>query len=238
MGSSISSPARSEPAVQDSLAEKSLADLAQSLGAMRLREPASASGSISLDSVQGWEDKASDDPKVQLARTILVDTDFKTALASRYARVADPHVFNLQLEFQTEPITNQKSSGRCWLFATTNVLRHSIMQKLGLKEFQLSQSYVFFWDKLNKSNYFLELAIETADLPIDDRVVSYLSKGLISDGGQWDMAVNLLEVRFIKLFSSIGKYLFMKLLSIMELFHNRYTLNLSHPHPVVVSTTS
>ena len=55
------------------------------------------------------------------------------------------------------------------------------------------QAYLFFWDKLNKSNYFLELAIENADLPIDNRLVDYLSDDLISDGGQWDMVVNLLE---------------------------------------------
>lgn len=56
------------------------------------------------------------------------------------------------------------------------------------------QAYPFFWDKLNKCNYFLELAIDTADLPLDDRVVTHLNNEVISDGGQWDMAVNLLEV--------------------------------------------
>jgi bleomycin hydrolase len=60
----------------------------------------------------------------------------------------------------------------------------------------MSQSYLFFWDKLNKSNYYLELSIQNADLPVDDRLVNFLAKDPISDGGQWDMAVNLLEVRF------------------------------------------
>ena len=58
----------------------------------------------------------------------------------------------------------------------------------------LSQSYLFFWDKLNKSNYYLELSTENAHLPLDDRVVQHLADDLISDGGQWDMVVNLLEV--------------------------------------------
>jgi bleomycin hydrolase len=66
------------------------------------------------------------------------------------------------------------------------------MKKLKLKDFQLSQSYLFFWDKLNKSNYYLELMIQNADLPIDDRLITHLSTDLISDGGQWDMVVNLL----------------------------------------------
>ena len=103
------------------------------------KEPLTADGSISLKNVEAWEHDAASDLKVQLARTILVDTDFKSVLAAREARVADAHIFNLQLNFKTEPITNQKSSGRCWLFATTNVLRHAIMQNLALKEFQLSQ---------------------------------------------------------------------------------------------------
>jgi bleomycin hydrolase len=62
---------------------------------------------------------------------------------------------------------------------------------------------LFFWDKLNKSNYYLELALENAELPLEDRLVSFLSDDLISDGGQWDMVVNLLEVRcfLINLFS-------------------------------------
>lgn len=58
---------------------------------------------------------------------------------------------------------------------------------------------MFFWDKLNKSNYYLELAIETAHLPLDDRVVNHLASELISDGGQWDMAVNIIEVCFLPL---------------------------------------
>ena len=56
------------------------------------------------------------------------------------------------------------------------------------------QSYLFFWDKLNKANYYLELSIQEASRPLDDRLISHLSGDLISDGGQWDMVVNLLEV--------------------------------------------
>jgi aminopeptidase C len=58
-----------------------------------------------------------------------------------------------------------------------------------------TQSYLFFWDKLNKSNYYLELSMELADRPLDDRLVYHLAGDLISDGGQWDMVVNILEVR-------------------------------------------
>ncbi|KAH9036908.1 peptidase C1B bleomycin hydrolase [Lactarius hengduanensis] len=155
--------------------------------------PVSADGSLSLDSVSNWEAVAAASAKTQLARAILSHSNLSSALVRRQAHVADVHVFNTELDFKTGPITDQKSSGRCWLFATTNILRYEIMKKLNLKEFQLSQSYLFFWDKLNKSNYYLELSIQEADRPLDDRLINHLSSDLISDGGQWDMVVNLLE---------------------------------------------
>jgi len=158
-----------------------------------MTSPLSSDGSLTLSQVKSWEAAASGNSKVKLARTIFSQTDIRTVLTSRSARVADQHVFNHVLDFKTGPITNQKSSGRCWLFATTNVIRYGVMRRLKLKDFQLSQSYLFFWDKLNKSNYYLELMIEHADLPIDDRLITHLSGDLISDGGQWDMVVNLID---------------------------------------------
>lgn len=155
--------------------------------------PASADGSLSLESVSNWEAAAAASAKTRLARAILSHSNLSNTLVRRQALVTDVHVFNNELDFKTSPITNQKSSGRCWLFATTNVLRYEIMKKLNLKEFQLSQSYLFFWDKLNKANYYLELSIQEADRPLDDRLINHLSSDLISDGGQWDMVVNLLE---------------------------------------------
>ncbi|KAL4080374.1 peptidase C1B, bleomycin hydrolase [Scleroderma yunnanense] len=155
--------------------------------------PKSSGGSISTSNIEAWESAASADPKIQLARTILAHSNIKTTLTSREAQIAIPHVFNHEVEFHAGPVTNQKSSGRCWLFATTNVIRYEVMKKLKLKDFQCSQSYLFFWDKLNKSNYYLELSIENAELPVDDRLVKFLARDLISDGGQWDMVVNLLE---------------------------------------------
>ncbi|KDR75057.1 hypothetical protein GALMADRAFT_69928 [Galerina marginata CBS 339.88] len=167
--------------------------VSSTLSAMRITDPLSSDGSLTLGQVASWESSASSNSKIKLARTILSQTDLRTVLTSRSARIADQHVFNNTLDFKTGPITNQKSSGRCWLFATTNVIRYGVMKRLKLKDFQLSQSHLFFWDKLNKANYYLELMIENADLPIDDRLITHLSGDLISDGGQWDMVVNLIE---------------------------------------------
>ncbi|KAJ3505038.1 hypothetical protein NLJ89_g7623 [Agrocybe chaxingu] len=168
-------------------------EVSDSVAALHITDPLSSDGSLTLSQVASWEKAANTDSKIRLARTIFHQSNIRSVLKSRSAGIADQHIFNNVLDYKTTPITNQKSSGRCWLFATTNVIRYGIMKRLKLKEFQLSQSYLFFWDKLNKANYYLELMIETADLPIDDRLVTHLSTELISDGGQWDMVVNLIE---------------------------------------------
>ncbi|KAI8992984.1 peptidase C1B bleomycin hydrolase [Trametes punicea] len=170
-----------------------MCELSSSLAELSISAPISADGALSLSNVNAWEEAVEKSPKLQLARTILNHSNIRESLLSRSARIADARVFNVELDFETAPITNQRSSGRCWLFATTNVLRYNVMKKLNLSDFQLSQAYLFFWDKLNKSNYYLELSIQHADLPVDDRLLDYLSDELISDGGQWDMVVNLLE---------------------------------------------
>ena len=72
-------------------------------------------------------------------------------------------------------VTNQKSSGRCWLFATMNCARLTFAKKYNVDEFQFSQSYLFFWDKLEKANFYLENMIDLVEEPLDSRTVQYLS---------------------------------------------------------------
>ncbi len=110
-----------------------------SLSRLRVTAPLSSSGKLTFDHVLSWETEVAGDSKVQLARTILTHSDIRSALMSRSARIADQHIFNNLVDFKTGPVTDQKSSGRCWLFATTNVLRYNIMKKFNLKDFQLSQ---------------------------------------------------------------------------------------------------
>ncbi len=86
-------------------------------------------------------------------------------------------------------VTNQERSGRCWLFAGLNLLRVGAMKKMGLKDFEFSQNYTMFWDKIERANYFLEAIIETADRDLDDRTVAFLLDSAASDGGQWNMFV-------------------------------------------------
>lgn len=90
-------------------------------------------------------------------------------------------------------VTNQRSSGRCWIFAACNVFRVAIMQKYNIKSFELSQAYLFFWDKVEKANYFLESILDTVGEDVDSRILGALMAGPVGDGGQWDMIVNLVS---------------------------------------------
>jgi len=88
-------------------------------------------------------------------------------------------------------ITDQQSSGRCWMFTSMNVLRPKVMDKLNLSSFEFSTNYLYFWDMLEKSNLFLENIIETSTIDIYDREVTLLFSDPIGDGGVWSSFVNL-----------------------------------------------
>ena len=92
----------------------------------------------------------------------------------------------------TRGITNQKSSGRCWLFTGLNVLRAKMIREYDLPEFEFSQNYCSFYDLLEKSNLFLQAVIDTRDAGLDDRKVDWLMKNPIGDGGQFTGVSNLI----------------------------------------------
>ena len=173
---------------------------------------------LSISTAQQWEKELLQDPKAclvqsyhfiryalapglsanritqnRLALSALSGTDPKQVLTQRSATIADTQNFNVKIKLEGAPITNQRSSGRCWLFAATNVFRVAIMRRYNLKEFELSQSYLFFWDKLEKANYFLEQILDTTDEELDGRLVQTLMASPVGDGGQWDMVANLVE---------------------------------------------
>jgi len=100
-------------------------------------------------------------------------------------------VFSIDLD--TGGVANQKQSGRCWMFAALNTMRHALADKFKLKNFELSQNYTFFWDKFEKANYFYENVLATADQPTSSRKVAWLMTTPQQDGGQWDMLVALIQ---------------------------------------------
>ena len=102
------------------------------------------------------------------------------------------HTFSEQITGEMK-ITNQRSSGRCWGYAGLNLFRIYLGRKHNLRNFEFSQTYFMFWDKLEKSNYFLNSVIETASENWDSRLMMHLLHSPIQDGGQWDMWVNLIN---------------------------------------------
>jgi len=90
-------------------------------------------------------------------------------------------------------VTNQKSSGTCWIFAALNVIRREMIKTYEVKDFEFSQSYLFFWDKLERLNYGMEAIIATKEQPVGSREVMHLLKDPTCDGGQWDMFCNLVR---------------------------------------------
>lgn len=152
---------------------------------------------ISLDALGSWEQKFVSDDKNLLAQQAFGTTEIVKVVANKKSYKADQYLFNTTVDIIGADTfyNNQKSSGRCWIFATSNVLRSHVIRNYNLDtdKFQLSQTYFFFYDKLEKANLFLENVIATADLPVDDLYLMHIFKEPLSDGGQWDMIVNILN---------------------------------------------
>ncbi len=129
--------------------------------------------------------------QARLAQNAATEVGADKILKSRDAIFETDHSFSLQLD--KWQVTAQEKSGRCWLFAGLNLMRSSAMKRLRLENFEFSQNYAMFWDKFEKANYFLEAIIDTVDMDTDDREVAFLLNEPISDGGQWNMFVNLIE---------------------------------------------
>ena len=128
----------------------------------------------------------------QLARNALIQNDINKVAVhwENFSKIN--HIFSNTISKQL-PVTNQKSSGRCWGFAGLNLLRLEIVKNYNLSNFEFSQNYFMFWDKLEKANYFLENILKTLDQNYDSRLMMHLLQAPVQDGGQWDMFVNLIE---------------------------------------------
>jgi bleomycin hydrolase len=114
----------------------------------------------------------------------ITHNDIKKLAKNRSNEGKVNHFFNHQVT-GVRATTNQKSSGRCWLFTSLNTLRPIVIRKYNLPDFEFSENYCFFWDQFEKANLFMEIAISTANDPMDSRMVSWLFHNPIGDGGQW-----------------------------------------------------
>lgn len=146
---------------------------------------------IKIGDIKKWSDAYNGSAERRLATLALSKADLNDAAYDVKGAFRMAQKFSIDIK--TLPVTNQERSGRCWLFAATNVIRERIARELNLDSFELSQSYLAFWDKFERCNYFLESIIETADKPADDRNVQFILETGVHDGGQWEMFANVVR---------------------------------------------
>ena len=130
-------------------------------------------------------------PKYAAMENAISHNGLLVSLEKRSSAVENTPVFSIDLT--KDKVSNQKASGRCWMFAALNTFRHKMISDFQLEDFELSQAHTFFWDKYEKSNWFLEQILATADLELTSRKVKFLLDTPQQDGGQWDMVVSLFE---------------------------------------------
>ena len=120
-----------------------------------------------------------------IAQNAVIGNGINNVAKNYYAKANNLYAFSVEVD--VGKVTNQKQSGRCWMFASYNVMRLEVMKRLNLGDFELSQNYPLFFDKLEKSNHFLENIIENIDEKPEGRLLSFLLMDPVGDGGQWDM---------------------------------------------------
>ncbi|MBO13733.1 MAG: aminopeptidase [Planctomycetaceae bacterium] len=148
-------------------------------------------GEVSNSQIKKYRKSFEGDDSARVAQNAVSNNDLPGLALSR--DILQNMDFSFSTKLDDWSVTNQMRSGRCWLFATLNLFRVGAMKKMNMKDFEFSQSHLHFWDKLERSNHFLEAIIETSDRPVDDRTIHFLLSDPIGDGGQWNMAMNLIR---------------------------------------------
>ena len=146
---------------------------------------------VTADDIALARDEFLADRANTVAKNAVTSSGIRAAARVPEGVAANP--LTLDIEVKQGKRCDQQRSGRCWMFASLNTMRYRIIQRYNLETFELSQAYPLFWDKLEKSNWFLENILDTLDEPLDGRLVAYLLTDPIGDGGQWDMFKSLVK---------------------------------------------
>jgi len=147
--------------------------------------------SIDDNMIKQFKEGVKDNAETRALRNAITNNDIKKLALNRLNIDKVNHYFSNKVA--TKGITNQKSSGRCWLFTGLNTIKPYVLKKYNINEFDFSQNYSFFWDQLEKSNLFLEGIIETRDKDLQDRKVEWLLKNPVGDGGQWTTFTDIIQ---------------------------------------------
>ncbi|MFD1432582.1 C1 family peptidase [Lacticaseibacillus yichunensis] len=148
------------------------------------------SNAISFDQIDAFRKELAAKPASDVVAKAVQNVGPKATIQSALHDEAVTPVFSVELD--TGAVANQKHSGRCWLFSGLNTMRHAVAKKIGVKDLEFSQAFLAFYDRLEKSNLFLEAILTSADKPLDDRALSDLLSQPNGDGGQFDNAPALI----------------------------------------------
>ncbi|HED53044.1 MAG TPA: aminopeptidase [Phycisphaerales bacterium] len=148
-------------------------------------------GGLSAETLASFRTSFESHPTARMMLNAVTMNPITDVAIQRDIITSTDHTFSHRLDAWS--VTNQKRSGRCWLFAGLNLLRVGAMRAMNLEDFEFSQNYLLFWDKLERANYFLETIAATADRPLDDCTVAWLLDRPLDDGGQWNMFVNIVR---------------------------------------------
>lgn len=147
--------------------------------------------SITPEDLKLSQDELTNNPQHTVAKNAVTSVGIRTA--ARVSEQVAQHTSMFDIELSQGDRCDQQRSGRCWMFAGLNCFRYEFIKKHNLKNFEFSQSYPLFYDKLEKSNWFFEQILNTLDLNRKDRVIHYLLTDPVCDGGQWDMFKSLVK---------------------------------------------
>ncbi|XP_032836507.1 bleomycin hydrolase [Petromyzon marinus] len=150
---------------------------------------------LTREQVERYEKGIQEEPRYRLARNFVSAHDPLEVCADASVLRSACHVYAHCIPAEGKPTSNQKNSGRCWIFACLNVMRLPFIKKFNIEDFEFSQTYLFFWDKVERCHYLLRALVETAQRgeAADGRLLQFLLSNPCNDGGQWHMLVNLIE---------------------------------------------
>ena len=150
-----------------------------------------ADGSLSSEVINNIRSSFKIDLNTRAMYNAITNNDIKNLALNRDIVRSNNDIFSHKIK--THGVTNQKSSGRCWLFAGLNILRPKVIEKYKLSKFEFSENYLSFWDKMEKANSFLEFIIELRDRDLLDRELEIILRRPFGDGGYWKYVVALID---------------------------------------------
>lgn len=182
-----------------------------------VEQPPQKIACITKEFLEGCKTQFHQDAKNILARNAIVSVG--TVLAATNSDEVNKinHIFLNTIKEEHVKATNQANSGRCWMFAGLNMFRHLLIKALNLKNFEFSENYLFFWDKIERSNAFLNFIIENIDQPLESRSMEWAMSEPVTDGGYWNYFVNL-----------VNKYGLIPKECMRETFHSSWSSEINH----------